>query len=91
MWCSSGAPLQVVATQGKNQSKIWMLDVARSFISSRMPLLMVEAHGTPLFQADGIILSGSGILKIEEEHQNIKMVESSVCYNAYTLLRSRNM
>ena len=28
---------------------------------------------------------------MEEEHLNIKIVDSSVCYNSYTLLRNGNM
>ena len=46
---------------------------------------IAEAHGTQLFY-----LVGSDILKTKEEYKNFKIVDSSVCYNTYLLLRYGN-
>ena len=37
---------------------------------------------------DDVILAGTDILKVEEEHQKIKIVDSSVCFNAHILPRN---
>ena len=76
----------------KIQSKLEMFYLARLFIyKAEFVYLIVEGHATQLFWPDEIIMAGLDILKTEEEHQNIKTVDSSVCYNAYTLLKNWNM
>ena len=52
---------------------------------------IIKAHGTQLLSLENIELAGSEECQTEEEHQNIKIVYKSVCYNAYALLISGNM
>ena len=46
---------------------------------------IIETHGNQLLSPEDIVLAGSEECKMEEDHQNINIVDSSVCYNAYTL------
>ena len=52
---------------------------------------LVNKSESSMLSPKNIVLAGSEEWKIEEDHQNIKIVDSSVFYNAYTLIVSVNI
>ena len=52
---------------------------------------IINAHGTQLLSPEDIVQAGSEECLTEEDHQNIKIVDSTVFYNARPLLISGNM